>query len=423
MRVPDSQTFVPVILGGDIGTYSLAREFHEAYGAASVAVPAGTNGVLEHSVAVDVRPAGSMAEDVVVEHLRRLGAELKGDGNRPLLLFGSLDLHITTITRNRASLEEYFVIPYVPLELVELAALKENFYELCAELGIAHPRTHVYDAGSGAVPDDLPYPLIGKPSDSSAWVAAKFAGKQKVHTIQTPEELHDLLGRIDASGYGGRFILQELIPGGDSNMKLATFYCDPDGRARYAAYGEVAVEEHAPIVLGNSAAIVSGMPDAAAETFVQQGRRILERLGWRGFAMFDAKLDPRDGVVKFFELNPRLGRNHYYLTAAAAAGGRDWANPARAYVRDFLGPRFEATQLPSGLTVSREEILYSVLPAPLLRQHLVGPVGERAAALLKSGDTVNPLVYRAERHPRRWFYVAAALANQFRKFKQYPPRR
>lgn len=423
MRVPDSQPFVPVILGGDIGTYSLAREFHEAYGAVSVAVPAASNGVLDHSVAVDVRPAGSMGEDDVVAHLQALGRELGADRGRPLLLFGSLDLHVTMITRNRAELEPVFTIPYVSLEMIEMAALKENFYELCDELGIPHPVTHVYTPKSKRVPDDLPFPLIGKPSDSSAWVAAKFAGKQKVHPIADRTELDDLLRRIDASGYKGKFILQELIPGGDSNMRLATFYADRDGNARYAAYGEVLVEEHAPVVLGNSAAIVSGVPDDAAELFIEQGSVLLERLGWRGFAMFDAKLDPRDGQVKFFELNPRLGRNHYYLTAAAYADDWAWANPARAYVRDYLGSEFEDSVPPEGLAVSASELLYTVLPKALLRRHMVGTVGQRAAALLKTRTTTNPLAYRAERHPRRWFYVAAALLNQFRKFKQYPPRR
>lgn len=420
MRVPDSQPFVPVILGGDIGTYSLAREFHEAYGAVSVAVPAGSNGVLEHSVAVDVRPAGSMEENDVVAHLQRLAAEL---GDRPLLLFGSLDLHVTLIAGHRDELEPAYTIPYPDLATIESAALKENFYALCAELGIPHPRTAMYRAGSGEIPADLPFPLIAKPSDSSGWVAAKFAGKQKIHTVDTAAELTDLLGRIDNSGYTGNIVLQELIEGGDSNMRLATFYVDRTGAARYAAYGEVVVEEHAPIVLGNSAAIVTGVPDAAAETFIEQGRALIQRLGWHGFAMFDAKLDPRDGVVKFFELNPRLGRNHYYLTAAAVTEGLDWANPARAYVRDWLGAEFEATCLPAGLTISRAEVLYSVLPSVLLRQHLVGEVGQRAAALLKARASVNPLAYRGEKHPRRWFYVVAALANQFRKFRQYPPRR
>jgi len=423
MRVPDSQPFVPVILGGDIGTYSLAREFHEAYGAVSVAVPAGGNGVIEHSVAVDVRPAGTMEEDDVVAHLQELARELGAGRARPLLLFGSLDLHVTMITRNRAELEPAYTIPYVSLEMIEMAALKENFYELCDELGIPHPLTHVYTPGSRRIPEDLPFPLIGKPSDSSGWVAAKFAGKKKVHTIADRAELEDLLGRIDSSGYKGRFILQELIPGGDSNMRLATFYADAEGNARYAAYGEVLVEEHAPIVLGNSAAIVTGVPDAAAETFIEQGATLLERLGWRGFAMFDGKLDPRDGVVKFFELNPRLGRNHYYLTAAAYADDWAWANPARVYVRDYLGPAYEDSVPPEGLAVSDSELLYTVLPKALLRRHLVGTVGERAADLLAARTTTNPLAYRAERHPRRWFYVGAALLNQFRKFKQYPPRR
>ncbi|MEE1621443.1 carbamoyl-phosphate synthase [Zafaria sp. Z1313] len=416
MRIPDSQPFVPVILGGDIGTYSLAREFHEAYGVVSAAVPAQSNGVLEHSVAVDVRPAGTMVdESAVVAHLLALGAELTGNGAnpRPLLLCGSLDLQVMLITRHRARLEPLYTIPYVPLELMERAALKQNFYALCAELGVPHPVTIEYDAGAHPrpLPAELPFPLIGKPSDSSAWVRARFAGKQKVHSIADRAELEDLLERIASSGYEGTFILQESIPGGDENMRLCTYFCDAPGSVRLAAYGEVVVEEHAPIVLGNSAAIVVARDDEV----IAQGRRILEHLGWTGFGMFDAKLDPRDGVVKFFELNPRLGRNHYYVTAAGH-------NAARYYVRSALGPDFEPSGLPEGMAVADAEVLYTVLPAPLLKRHLRGPVGGKAARLLRARRAVNPLRYRAERHPRRLLYLAISAANQFRKYAKYPPR-
>lgn len=420
MRILDSQPFVPVILGGDIGTYSLAREFHEAYGAVSVAVPAGANGVLEHSVAVDIRPAGTMTDDdAVVEHLLAVARDLTADGARPrpLLLCGSLDLHINLITAHRGVLDPWYTIPYPETAVIERAALKQNFYALCAELDIPHPRTVAYDpVAPRPLPADLPFPLIGKPADSSAWVHAKFTGKQKVHTIATADELDDLLARIRASGYPGKFILQELIGGGDTNMRLCTFYSDRDARVRFAAYGEVVVEEHAPLVLGNSAGIVT---DVNAEV-IDQGRRILEHLGWTGFSMFDAKLDPRDGVVKFFELNPRLGRNHYYVTAAGH-------NAARFYVREYLGPEYDDGALPAAApdaapVVASEHILYTVLPLALLRRHLRGPVGDKARSLMRARRVANPLLYRAERDPRRLWYIALTSLNQFRKFRRHPPR-
>ena len=424
MSISDSQPFVPVILGGDIGTYSLAREFHEAYGITSVGVPAGGNGVIDNSVALELRPAGSILdEDRVVAHLLALGKELTNDGAnpRPLLLCGSLDLHVMLITRRRAELEAYFTIPYVPLEMMEQAALKENFYALCTRLGIPHPFTVSYDPATAPelLPADLPFPLIGKPSDSSTWITAKFAGKQKIHTINSRAELMDLLGRIQTSGYAEPYILQELIPGGDSNMRLCTYFSSQDGTVQFAGYGEVVVEEHSPLVLGNSAAIVT----AVDSEVIGHGRRLLEELGWTGFSMFDAKLDPRDGVIKFFELNPRLGRNHYYLTAAGA-------NAARFYVREYLGAEFDSTDLdPSivrtdghGVKVLAVEHLYTVLPHHLLRRFLDSEVGAKAAVLLKTGKVSNPLRYSAEKHPKRKLFVLLNSVNHYRKYKAFPPR-
>ena len=424
MSISDSQSFVPVILGGDIGTYSLAREFHEAYGVTSIGVPAGGNGIIDNSVALELRPAGSILdEDRVVEHLAALGRELTNDGQnpRPLLLCGSLDLHVMLITRRRAELEAYYTIPYVELEVMERAALKENFYELCEKLQIPHPVTVAYDPATdpAQLPADLPFPLIGKPSDSSTWVSAKFDGKQKIHTINTRPELEDLLRKIQGSGYAEPYILQEMIPGGDSNMRLCTYFSSQDGVVRFAGYGEVVVEEHSPLVLGNSAAIVT----AVDETVIDEGRRLLEHLGWTGFSMFDAKLDPRDGVIKFFELNPRLGRNHYYLTAAGA-------NAARFYVREYLGAEFDATELEPGVTrtdahgvkVLQVEHLYTVLPHHLLRRFLDTEVGTKAAVLLKAGKVSNPLRYKAEKNPKRAWFLLLNAVNHYRKYKAFPPR-
>ncbi|GAB2906098.1 carboxylate--amine ligase [Neomicrococcus lactis] len=426
MRVPENQPFVPVILGGDIGTYSLAREFHEAYGFVSVVVPAASNGVLDYSVATVVRPAGTMTEaDVVVRHLQEIARDLSPNGERKLLLFGSLDLQVTLITRHREQLSDHFVIPYVDIDTMERAALKENFYELCAELGVPHPTTLAVDmvehAEGKPLPKNLPYPLIGKPADSSAWVHAKFEGKKKIHTITDEGDLLSLLGRIAGSGYRQKFIVQEYVPGGDDHMRLCTFWADRPGHVTFASYGEVVVEEHSPIVLGNSAGIVTGVN----EEVINHGVRLLEALNWEGFGMIDAKLDPRDGQVKFFELNPRLGRNHYYVTATGH-------NVARFYVRRYLGEEYDAANAVStengsyqrvgDVDAANAELLYTVLPMPLLRKHLRGPVGEKAKRMISAKRVVNPLIYKAEKHPRRWAYVAMNAVNQVRKFRQFPPR-
>lgn len=52
-------------------------------------MPAAGNGVIEHSVAIELRPIGSMADEArVTQALRELAEELAGEGERPLLLFG-----------------------------------------------------------------------------------------------------------------------------------------------------------------------------------------------------------------------------------------------------------------------------------------------------------------------------------------------
>lgn len=422
MEIDPTQRFVPVILGGDIGTYTLAREFYEAYQVRSVVLPAAGNGVIEHSVAIDLRPIGSMADEGrVVEALLELAAELKASGNRPLMLFGSLDFHIMLIAKHRAALEEHYVIPYPELDVIEAAALKENFYALADRLGIAHPRTAVYRPGADleALAGNLTFPLIGKPSSSGDWIAAKFEGKQKIHTIQDFAQLAELVSKIDASGYTSGYILQEYVPGGDDAMRLCTYFATKEGKVIFAGYGEVVIEEHAPLVLGNSAAIVTGRNDQMAA----DGARMLEELGWRGIAMIDAKYDHRDGQIKFFEINPRLGRNHFYLTAAGV-------NPARFYVTEFLGAEFDSASVETTAVVETEagvlqlsrEHLFTVLPHHLLRRFLDSGTGRKAAVLLKSGKVSNPLKFAPEKHARRRVYLVLNAVNHYVKYKKFPPR-
>ena len=126
----DAPDVLPVILGGDIGAYSLARAFHEAYGIMPL--------VLSQA---DCHMCGdsSILANRVVPHLERpavllstLANTAERFGNRPLLLLGCGDWYVRLIVENRSVLEKSFIIPYIDEDLLNRLTEKDRFYALCA---------------------------------------------------------------------------------------------------------------------------------------------------------------------------------------------------------------------------------------------------------------------------------------------------
>lgn len=412
MRIDATQPFVPVILGGDIGAYSLAREFHEAYGVVSVVVPSVLTGLVRFSSILETRVfADQDNEEAFLAFVTELVAEVSRDGDRPVLLLASNDPHTRLIVENREHLSRWATIPYPDLDQMLKVTSKEGFDELCRRTGVPTPRTAVVRATDAIVEKvaqvGVSFPAIVKASDSVAWQDIKFVGQKKVHAVDSIEELEELIAQATQAGYDDAFIVQDFIPGPDSGMHLVTFFVDRAGEIRFVSAGRVIVEEHAPGALGNSAAILSG----DYPQIVEAGKRLMETLKWRGFAMFDIKWDPRDNEYKFFELNPRLGRSHFYVTAAGA-------NVSRFYVEEFIGG--ELSQI-ERFVVNTEEHLYSVLPKRLLKRYVPGDLTRTVASLMRQRKHSHPLVYRKEKHPRRWLYILLSLVNQYRKFKRFHP--
>ena len=397
-----------MILGGDIGAYSLARAFHEAYGVRSVVVSTVATGLVRRSrILTNVVEPRMDEPDAVVARLRAVAAEHAGTN---LLLMGSADWLVRTIIEQRQRLDDLYTVPYTTVDRLDLVTEKDSFGRLCAELGLAHPTTVVHDVASDQLPDTshLRFPVVAKTGNTAAYHLVEFPGKKKVFTVESPDALAELIGRVRGSGYRDTFIIQDLIPGDDSGMRILTCYSDRSARVRFACYGDVLLEEHTPGALGNPAGIITG-PGAE---IVEQATRLLEHIGWTGWANFDLKYDPRDGRTVFFELNPRLGRSNFYITAA----GR---NTAEITVREHVQG---LDPLPDGAAAELvDEHLYTVLPKRLLLRYLDGPLRDRVQRLWRSGRVTNPLLYRAETDPRRLAYLVAAQANQFRKYARHYP--
>jgi D-aspartate ligase len=318
---------------------------------------------------------------------------------------------VRVLVHHRAELEQHYVLPFADAGLIDRISDKAEFAAVCTDLGIPVPGTVIQDFSGAAAPGwtplpvDFDFPVIAKAASSADYHEVQFAGKKKIFEIADRAELERLYGSLRDAGFRGRFLVQEMIPGDDTQMRSVTAYSDTSGRVTLRCSARVLLEERTPAARGNPSAMIVEPIDEILDA----AQRLLEHTGWRGFANFDVKLDPRDGRYVFFEQNPRIGRNNYYLTA----GG---ANPAEFLVDDVVhGVRREPV-------TAEREVLYAVVPHRLLRQYVLDPaLRARVVGLMKARRTVHPLRYREDASPRRRLYVLTALVNHWRKYREYYP--
>ncbi|WP_316249157.1 hypothetical protein [Brachybacterium sp. Z12] len=139
-----------------------------------------------------------------------------------------------------------------------------------------------------------------------------------------------------------------------------------------------------------------------------QARTLLEATGYRGYANFDVKRDPRDETWKFFEVNPRIGRNNFYVSTAGA-------NIARFVVADAIEHRRIEP------VTEFDEILYSLVPMPLLMRYLRDPALKRWVRTVARRGVRNPWTYPADgAWARRYAWIVGL--NHVRKFLRHYPR-
>lgn len=215
--------------------------------------------------------------------------------------------------------------------------------------------------------------------------------------------LEEMLANLRASSYDHKFLLQEFIPGDDTQMRILTTYSDRTGRMRFAAFGQTLLEDKKAMGIGNPVAIISREhPDIA-----EDARRLLEAVGYTGFANFDIKVDPRTGAYYFFEINTRLGRSNYYVTASGH-------NVATWIVDDLINGR----EFASDTVIARGDAsLYTVVPRSTLLAYVQNPeLKAEIRRLYAEGKATDPIDYAAEERLIRRIYPKIFLHKQKKAF-------
>ena len=393
--------FQPLLFGGDINVYSVARAFHEAYGVRSIAYgkypsfPCHGSAILDYRVCPD-----NESPEAFLRNARAVAGEFP---DKQILLLGCGDSYVQLAAHWKDQLPANVIAPYIDGALLDTLINKEQFYQLCDKHHIDHPATFIYDKSMGhdfALPWGPPY--IAKPADSVAYWACGDHSLAKVYICQTWEELLAALDHVYAAGYPDHMVLQEFIPGDDSYMRVLTNYSDRNGKVKLMCLGHVLLEEHSPHGIGNHAVILTDHD----EELSQKIRALLEDLNYTGFSNFDIKYDRRDGKYKAFEINCRQGRSNYYVTGAGH-------NIARLLVED----RVEERDLPFLITQNRS--LWRMVPRKVAFRFTPSQYHAEMRALIRAGADSHSLVYDKDASLKRRLRVMKNHLGNIKRFDQY----
>ena len=335
---------VPVVIGGDIGAYALCREFHQAFGVRAIALNTGFIGAIEHSRIIEPRTVASLEPKDVVPAVSAIAQASEG---RRVLLVGNTDQLIELLEDIAAQLPKNVTCLCPPRDAFEAVCDKATFSRLCREHGLDVPAMDVVHlAGTEPIaPTQIAFPVVAKPAVSADYYHLIVRGFKKVYYMTEQSQLDALWADLRAAGFAGDFLVQELIGGDDTYMDSLTIYIGRDGKPLMLGGAQVLLEDHAPAMLGNPVAMITRQNP-------EQWKRaaaMLSDAGYRGFANFDIKRDPKTGRELFLDCNPRIGRNSFYNLA----GG---VNPMEVAVLDLVDGRGEEPR------VVADTILYTLVP-------------------------------------------------------------
>lgn len=401
----EEREFIPVILGGDITTYSLARSFHEEYHIRSIAISMQKNWLNSYSSIIENIIVPNMhKEEIFLKTLLDLGKKRGKD--KKLILIACGDWYVRLIIEHRKELSPYYVIPYIEEDLMNRLVLKDSFYEICDQTGVPYPKTFVYDCKEKNELD-LPFgfPVIAKPASSAQYHYAEFKGKKKVFKFETMDQLRAMLKELETSSYDYKFLIQDFIPGDDTYMNILTCYCDRNSKVRFMSFGRTLMEDQGPMAIGNPVAIINEVK----LDVMNKAKKMLEEVGYTGFANFDIKYDMRDHSYRYFEINTRLGRSNFYVTGSGFNAVK-WIVDDLIYHKDFAEEP----------VIADRENLYTVIPKSIIMKYVQDEkLKEQVERLYREGKVSNPIDYKGDTNLIHKLYAKYFMLKQKKRFEAY----
>jgi len=351
-------------------------------------------------------------DPVWIETMRKL-KERYADHPEPVILIGCGDGYAELISKHKAELEDVFICPYIDYDKLKQLNNKENFYKVCDQYGLPYPATRTISKAqaTAAEPVEQPfdYPVALKPANSVEWLDVHFEGRKKAFRIQSEAEFRDILKKIYDNGYQSDLILQDFVPGDDSNMRVLNAYVDQHHHVKMMCLGHPLLEDPAPSAIGNYVAIIPEYNDQIYD----QIQKFLEAIEFTGYANFDMKYDSRDQSFKLFEINLRQGRSSFFVTL-------NGYNLADWVVKDYVKGELKDAPTVRANKDDSQHSLWLGVPVKVFKEYTRENADkDRALKLISEGRYGTTYRYDQDMNLKRWALIQWMQHNYTVNFKKY----
>ena len=213
------------------------------------------------------------------------------------VLFPTSDEAATLVADAHEHLAGCYALTSPPWGTLRWARDKLLSYQLAESLGLGYPRTWTAATAAEAAELDVPFPVIIKPSVKTGLNALTAA---KAWRVDDRDQLARRFGEAAALVDPSHLMVQELIPGRGADQLSYAALCE---HGRPLAGLTARRSRQYPADFGRASTFVETVVAADVE---EAARAFLAEARFDGLVEVEFMRDPRDGVLRLLDVNPRV---------------------------------------------------------------------------------------------------------------------
>lgn len=238
----------------------------------------------------------------LIDRLCVLGSNLGGGA----VLIPTNDMTVALASQYRHRLESAYRHSLPPARMVDLLMDKEATHKFAETNGFLMPRSFkvTTEEELGSYVQEIEPPYILKPRSPGV---LRYGTKRVVFT-KSKNELKQAFRML--SQWESGVVLQEWIPGADTNLVFALYYFDENTNPLGCFIGRK-IRQYPPYC-GSGCSAEPWRDDFVSE----YGLRFFREIGYTGFGAIEFKISDRDG--KYYLIEPSIGRPEHFFALAEA---------------------------------------------------------------------------------------------------------